>query len=445
MFVVNSSAHPGGLLWDLFTAHATADAAHPAVHDGGRDYSFGEVLQRVEQFGGWLQKSGVGPGERVAIVLPNSVEYVICFLGALRVGAVAVGLNAAANADQIAQIVADVRPTVAVFHPSTTRQIEGALTQLNRQGSRLPLYVVYTGAPSAVADLADPRIIPFAFASADDCLTRLSPSRDVLAQIIYTTGATGRLQGVMLTHANIAANCRAILATLDLHRDDRTLAISPFSEAFGNSILFTHLAAGATLIINSTATLATQIQAQHVTGCAGGLEMYLELLADTRRRPQKGSLLQYVVCDAAQLTQAQVESIHTTFPFADLFLAYGRAEATAWLTARTPEDHDPKPASVGQALEGIELEIVTASGQAALPGETGDIMARGECIMQGYWNDVQASRSVLTPRGLHTGDHGSLDDEGYLTLADRPINANDASSGGCDQVQESEPTSPCSD
>ena len=231
-----------------------------------------------------------------------------------------------------------------------------------------------------------------------------SPQADDIAQIIYTSGTTGRPKGVTLSHRNLSANCSSILSYLRLASDDSVFVTIPFFYSYGNSLLLTHLAVGAKLILGDDFVFWNRaldvMEEQGATGFSGVPASYgmLMLRSDFRRR--RFPALKYMTCAGGSLASSLVEQVRTAVPHARLFLMYGQTEATARLSTLLPEELDIKPGSIGRAIPGVALEVLDAQGAALPPGTEGELVARGANVMLGYWNDPVGDGCRASPRRI---------------------------------------------
>src|SRR5690606_18608619 len=253
----------------------------------------------------------------------------------------------------------------------------------------------------------------------------ISAAREDLAMIIYTSGTTGRPKGVMISHGNLAANTAAIVAYLGLHPADRGLCVLPFHFSYGNSMLHTHLAAGATLIIEDNVAFPQMVlrrmQDEAVTGFSGVPSTFALLLGRCRLQDYDLSSVRYITQAGGAMPHPLIQRLRTELPSARLFVMYGQTEATGRLTYLDPADLDRKLGSVGKPVAGVEIQVCDASGRELPPGEIGEIRARGPNIMLGYWRDPQATQQVLRDGWLYTGDLGHKDNEGFLYIDGRAV------------------------
>lgn len=412
----------------MFERQAQAGPDLPAVHFQGRETAYADLAEQSGKIAGWLSAQGLNRGDRVALVLSNCPEYVVWYLGILRAGGAVVALNPETTANELAAMLAHAGARIVVYGPKAA----AVLADVARGGE--PAAATSSAAAPSLAVAVEPSVadvLPqeWPVVSMLEVLARpagslpSAPGLNDLAQLIYTSGTTGRPKGVALTHGNLAANCESILSYLRLTADDSVLVTLPFFYSYGNSLLLTHLAAGGRMILADNFVFWNRVldlmEQQRATGFAGVPASYAMLLHKSDFRQRRFAHLKYLTCAGGGLAPAVVEQIRAAVPRVRLFLMYGQTEATARLSTLLPEELDTKPGSIGRGIPGVTLEVLDADGKRLPPGEVGEIVARGENIMRGYWNDPEETALVLRPEGLRTGDLAATDAEGYLYIVGR--------------------------
>ncbi len=412
-------------LCDLFLEQAGAAPGRVAVHHKGLDVTYGQLAEQSETIAAWLEREGLRRGDRVALLLGNSPEYVACYLGVLRAGGVAVALNPDTTVRELSATLGDASPTAIISGSKAAPPLAAwGRQQLPKDGAAgVRQLILVEPAPSASfpAEWQASRLADVVRdGGAPSCA---APGVDDLAQLIYTSGTTGRPKGVMLSHRNIAANCRSVVDYLGLGADDAVFVILPFFYSYGNSLLFTHLAVGGRLILASDFVFWNRaldlMVSQRATGFAGVPSSYAMLLHRSDFRKRAFPDLRYLTCAGGGLAPAVIEQLREAVPHVRLFPMYGQTEATARLSTLMPEDLDAKPGSIGRGIPGVTLRVLDGAGEPVPPGEVGEIVAQGENIMLGYWNDPQETARVLRGGRLWTGDLARIDDDGYLYFVTR--------------------------
>ena len=362
-----------------------------------RGLSYEKLWNSVCRSAALLHDLGVAAGHRVALVMGNSPEYVAAYYGALACGAVVVPLNIESKAKDLWNWIAHCEARVVwidVDHPAHFE-----LTDLIKQKAEV------VPVDESYFDQAPFDQVPLDIPPPD------------LATIVYTSGTTGNPKGVMLSHANLVSNAVGIIQYLQLSPLDRTLNLLPFFYSYGNSVLHTHLIAGACLVLGSSLMYPQQVLktmvTESVTGFPGVPWMFSTLMNRTGFDGTQLPAIRYFTQAGAAMAPKEIGKVTEAFPGAKFFVMYGQTEATARLTYLPPQELPLRPGSVGVAVDGLKIEV----------RENGEVFASGPSIMQGYWKDSAATAAVIRSdergRWLATGDLGYLDKGGYLYLVGR--------------------------
>jgi acyl-CoA synthetase (AMP-forming)/AMP-acid ligase II len=249
------------------------------------------------------------------------------------------------------------------------------------------------------------------------------PAADSLASIIYTSGTTGHPKGVMLSHGNLAANTESICGYLPIGSYDKALCVLPFPYSYGASVLHTHLVKGATLLLEDSLLYPHRILERMVvegaTSLAGVPSTFYLFLHRTDLSEFDLGSVRYVTQAGARMDPTHIGEFRSLVPSADFFVMYGQTEATARLAYVPAGQLDSKPGAAGKAIPGVELRVVDEGGNPLSSGQIGEVCAKGDNVMMGYWDDPLESEKVLRGGWLRTGDMGHLDDDGFLFLSGR--------------------------
>jgi len=356
-------------------------------------------------------------------MLDNGAPYVALLLACWKAGAVAVPLHPDHTGVGLEKILSDCGPAALAAPASRVaslfRSADAAcvprilITDATAEQIPAGLGIRVLSAPLR-RECAQSGIRPRGDGKAGD---------DSLAMILYTSGTTSQPKGVMLSHRNLMANARSILEYLPIRPADRTLALLAFSYAYGNSVLLTHLAAGATLVIDHRARypqgLVEALLRRSITVFPAVPSHFAMLLSRPGLLAQPMPALRYMTSAGFWLPPATIHRLRLALPHVELHVMYGQTEATARLASLPPSRLGDKVGSVGRAIPGVEIRIVRADGSTAAPGEVGEIVARGANIMLGYWNDPVETAAVLRGGWLHTSDLGTFDEEGFIWIRDR--------------------------
>lgn len=388
---------------DLFLQCGSGDA--PALVCGANVLTYGELRARVAACAGRLLEDGARKGDRVGLLAENGLFWVVAYLGILRAGLVAVPIQTEADPAAIARVVGEAGITTVLVSARQLRRVGTDLAGLRvrfRQESDL-----------CGGEGGGERGFP-----------EVDPERD-LAALMYTSGSTGVPKGVMVTHRNIAANTGDILEYLNLTAADRVMVVLPFFYCYGLSLLHTHLAVGASLVINNQFLYPEQVLQdmlrQGCTGLAGVPSTYQILLRRSRFRQVQFPRLRWFQQAGGKLPNPFIRELLEAFPQVRFYTMYGQTEATARLSYLPPERLPDKLGSVGKGLRSTRLEVLKPDGSPVRWGsdEVGEIVASGPSISLGYWNDPQETAQFFRDGRLFTGDLARVDAEGFLYIVER--------------------------
>ncbi|MCU7935378.1 MAG: acyl--CoA ligase [Candidatus Thiodiazotropha sp. (ex Dulcina madagascariensis)] len=403
-------------LVDRFRATADASPNALAVVDSTHQANYREIFALAGKVSRHLLESGLKKGDRVSLLVANSVEYVGIFYGIWAAGGVTVALNTQAKARDIINWVSH-SGTKWLFVDQRNKELGAIAAGL---GPDIELIGVGEGMP------AKP---PASMVSWQAVIERnpsdpaISLTSSDLASIIYTSGTTGHPKGVTLSHGNLSANVASILAYLGLSKNDSILNVLPFYYSYGNSVLHTHLAVGGSLILENSLAyphrVVEKIATQGVSGFSGVPSTFALLLGRVNLLDYDLSKLRYITQAGGAMAPVLIDRLLTALPHIDLFVMYGQTEATARLTYLPPDKLKEKRGSIGIAIPDTVIQVRNKQGRIAKPQETGEICAAGKNIMQGYWRDSEKTAQVLRDGRLYTGDLAHTDSDGYLYIDGR--------------------------
>jgi fatty-acyl-CoA synthase len=382
------------------TARRFADRG--AVYHGARRVcTWGEVRDRTLRLATSIRQQA-GAGARVAIASHNRPEIVELLFAIWAAECVAVPINYKLHPREMAQILDDAGVS-QVFASSTIAAELASVTtapteSIESEGYSRRLDVVPSAPP------------------------RTDPS--TLAWLFYTSGTTGRSKGAMLSHRNLTAMAVAHLADIDAPNADCSLVhAAPMSHGSGLYIVPYVLRAARQVVPESGAFDPDEFLdlCEHHPGSSAFLAptMVQRLVNTGRTRPAN---LKTIVYGGGPMYVDSLKNAMTAFGpiFAQI---YGQGEAPMTITGLRRADHeagdDAILGSVGYPRSGMEVAVLRADGCPAPPGEIGEIACRGDAVMSGYWNNPDATRATLKGGWLYTGDMGSFDARGFLTLRDR--------------------------
>ena len=424
-------------------------------HSNWRDYTWAQINYQVARWQAALEKDGLRPGDRVAVMLRNSPEWVIFDQAALGMGLVVVPLYTQDRPDNVAYIVNDSGCKVLLF--GTFEQWTMFADVRHQLGA---LVRILTVEPlSGVAD--DPRLKSIVdWLPGEGGETRHVPREgNALATIVYTSGTTGRPKGVMLSHHNILTNAYSCLQVMAIGHDDLFLSFLPLSHTFERTCGYylTMMSGSTVAYARSIPQLGEDLQTVRPTMLISVPRIYERIWGTIRakldegppfrkklfllaarigydrfehaqgRGPWKPSFLLWPALNAlvaskvlarlggrmrAALSGGAALSPEISRVFIGLGLpvlqGYGLTETSPVACANRPGDN--VPASVGQAVPGVEVKI----------GDKGALLIRGPNVMLGYWNNEEATRAMVQSDGwLNSGDTARIDEKGHVFITGR--------------------------
>jgi acyl-CoA synthetase (AMP-forming)/AMP-acid ligase II len=366
-----------------------------------------------------LHELGVRRGDRVALLIENSSAYISAYYGILKCGGVTVAMYTTTTAKTLAYILNDCEVGVLLTQSKQLKLLE----EIHAQLSKLRIVVLLDESETNTASLPWPMSNAKHVAQQPDGPLNL-PMIDLdLASIIYTSGSTGDPRGAMLTHLNIVTNTRSIVSYLGLTPQDRIMVVLPFPYVYGKSLLNTHIAVGATVIIDNRFLFPNLVlrtmQETGATGFSGVPSTYAILLGKSAVRKMEFPALRYLTQAGGAMAPTLIREVTEVFRGKKIFIMYGATEASARLSYLPPDDLPRKVGSIGKPIPNVDLRLIKDDGEEAGRDEVGEIVARGANIMQGYWNQPEETKAVLTERGFYTGDLGRVDEEGFFYVVGR--------------------------
>ncbi len=386
-----------------------------AIQQQNINKTYRDLQLASQSIASYLLKNGLNKGDRVALLIENSFEYVAAYYGVLLSGGVVVALNSAAKSNDLCNWISHSGASW-LFTIGKNPEIEDITVELS---SKIKYVVV--GKHKIKSNLN--------IESFESVLTTVIVEKfPVLlgednATIIYTSGTTGQPKGVTLTHTNLLANMESILEYMPVVSNDRCLNVLPFYYSYGNSVLHIHMMAGATIVLENSFVfphvVLKKMQDEKITSFSGVPSTYALLLNRTKLSDFDLSSIRYMTQAGGAMLPAHIEQLRSYLPDVEFIVMYGQTEATARLAYLPYDQLDEKMSSAGKAIPGVTLEIRDNQGKKLPLGGQGEIYASGKNIMKCYWNDEKLTSTVLFDGWLKTGDLASQDDDGFIYIIGR--------------------------
>jgi long-chain acyl-CoA synthetase len=398
------------------TTHHLAVLAEQAQERGDPDhrslwfedtwFTSGELFDRVRRLAAGLTRLGVGPGDRVVVMMATTPDVGVTYQACWRAGAVATPVIFLLPPQELRHVLLDAEPRAVItteeFLPTVQQAAEGLDVTIVLDGhadGTTPLSELTSAEPAGIVDRAD----------------------GDLAALLYTGGTTGRSKGVQLTHE---ALWHAGRSGYEATADDpllRTAVPLPLSHAFGLLATVTGMhqpEQGVAALMRWFDPVGfLDIVEQHRIEQATLVPTMLRMLLDMPLEDRDLSSLERVVCGSAPLPVGVLEAFEQRVPSAVICEGYGLTETSAAATVN--RRHSRRIGTVGQPLPGVEIRIVDDHGEEVGQGEAGEVLIRSRSNAQGYWGAPQETADTFVDGWVRTGDIGSLGSEGHLTILDR--------------------------
>ena len=411
---------PLRLLHDGLLASAARLPDKVAVVVEGKPYTYAQLLDGAARMANAMQARGVQRGDRVAIFMENSWSCIVSIYAALMAGSVFFVINPQTKSDKLQYILDDSGAKLLLADGQLAPAFMPALAKLPSM-----VNVICTGEVPIGCHIDSFNTL---LESASPAVTRRVGISLDLAALIYTSGSTGNPKGVMQTHQSMLFAAGSLIECLRLDENQRIFCVLPLAFNYGLYQLLMAVQLGATLVLERSFAYPAQIFARmheyRVTVFPGVPTIFALLLSAHARSPLCFPSITRVTNTAAALPDNFVPRLREIFPNALLFKMYGLTECKR-VSYLEPELVDAKPGSVGKAIPGTEVFLLSPDGQDVPPGEIGILHVRGAHVMLGYWKRPDLSADMLKPgklpgeRVLCTQDFFRMDTDGFLYFVGR--------------------------
>ena len=388
----------------LLTETVARHPDRPVVRLGSSTWTYRQLDEAVATFAGTLRAHGIGPDDRVGLMLPNVPQFAVVYYAVLRLGAVVVPMNVMLKERETAYHLGDSGAAMVVaWHEVAAAAQAGAAVS----GARCLV---------VAEDLAD------APASAGPVRHDVERSGSETAVILYTSGTTGTPKGAELTHDNIHSNVSISTASVfELRETDVVLGALPLFHVFGQDCAMNsavHAGGLLTLVPRFDATHVLEvIQRDRVTVFQGVPTMINALLHHPRLADYDLTSLR-LCCSAGASIPAEVLTRFEAAVGCQVLEGYGLSEASGIASWEHP-GQPREPGSVGTPIAGVDMAVVADDGRPVPDGQVGEILVRGHNVMKGYWGRPEATAETVRDGWLSTGDLGRRDEHGRYFVVDR--------------------------
>jgi long-chain acyl-CoA synthetase len=383
---------------------------------GSRRRTWREIGDRVSRLAAALRVRGLGRGDRIAVLMLNQDRYIECYLAASWAGAAIVPLNTRWSTQENADALSDCGAKLLV--------VDNAFASAGKTLAARSVKLIYADDGAAPEGMLEYEALIAASAPMQDAMA--APGD--LAVILYTGGTTGRSKGVMLSHRNIIANTFNVLAEGILAETSVYLHAAPMFHAANATGMYAMFLSGGTSVVIKGFTPEAVFDAieRHKVTETILVPTMIQMIADHAgvRSRDLGSLKR-ILYGGSPISEAVLVRAHAALPGVEFIQAYAQSELSPIATILHARDHvgagrdRGRHRSGGRATFGVEIRIVEENDREVPRGTVGQICARGDVVMMGYWNRPEESAKAIVDGWMHTGDAGYMDEDGFVYLVDR--------------------------
>ncbi len=394
--------------------HASMQPGATALRFMGNTVTWADLRRRVAALAGALIRRGVGYGDRVMILMLNRTEFVESVLAANMIGAIAVPVNFRLTPSEIAFLVEDCEARVMI-----TESVLGAVAAGVRNITSVLKTIVVAG------DAADEGLLSYEdlVNEPGDPAQPVDVPNDSPALIMYTSGTTGRPKGAVLTHTNLTGQTMANLFTHGVDANDVGFIGVPFFHIAGVGNLLTGMLLGLPTVIHPLGAfdpghLLDVLAAEKVTGIFLVPAQWQAVCSAQQANPREVKL-RVISWGAAPASDTLLRQMSDTFPGTQILAAFGQTEMSPVTCMLLGEDAIRKRGSVGKVIPTVAARVVDEEMNDVPIGEVGEIVYRAPTLMNGYWNNPEATAEAFAGGWFHSGDLVRMDEEGYVWVVDR--------------------------
>lgn len=372
------------------------------------EITYGELKEQIGKIANGLQASGISENMNVGLMMTNRPEYIITYFALLTVGATVVPLNPQFREQELTYALNHSESEAFIYDSIVSEVVANAKKDLET----VEIFISF----DEDSDCDWKKLLNYR--SIDKYVERHGEDT---AQIIYTSGTTGKPKGAMITHQNIAWMTDAMTKEQGTNEKDKLIVVLPLFHAFAKmASMWCPFYKGATVYIEERFVpdaILEMIERERITVFTGVPTMFTMFVHSPKLHQYDYSSLRVFGSGGASIPVEILERIKKEIGV-DMIEAYGQTEATIMITSQ-PHDGEKVVGSVGRAIEGVDLRIITPDQKDVPQGEIGEIIFRGPNAMKGYYKNPEATKDTIRDGWVYTGDLGYQDEKGNVFIVDR--------------------------
>jgi long-chain acyl-CoA synthetase len=383
---------------------------HTALIFGGQSLTFAELHQKSDALAWGLKNAGLKPGQVCVLMMPNSIEWVLCYYALAKLGAVVLPVNFLYRTSELKHIFSDSGAVSFIGHADHMTDAGAVLDDMPKISLRITAGGQADGCLPLESFMLDQGEFPMHPAEDDDTWA-----------IIYTSGTTGLPKGAMLTHHNLASNAQIISDMRQNGPEDIVLGVLPLFHIYGQTSSL-----NAAVYLGITLKLWVHFDPDETYKAIQELDssiliavptIFTRLAEMASQNPPKRSSLRFCISGGASLPVEVLKNFERAYD-TTIYEGYGLTECSP-VCVENPFGLKTKPGSIGRPIPGFEARIADYQDKPVAQGEVGELLIKGPGVMKGYLNQPQATEETLANGWLHTGDLARQDEDGFIYIVDR--------------------------
>ncbi|SDE76370.1 Acyl-CoA synthetase (AMP-forming)/AMP-acid ligase II [Bhargavaea beijingensis] len=384
----------------------------------GETWTYGKLNETTNRYANALLDKGVRKGDRVGILLFNSLEYFAVYFAVAKIGGIAVRINFRLETEELAYILNDSGSKVLCFDASLAERLEPI-----RGCTPVETFICYDRNADKVPDWAESWEV---LGEGDKMLDRRPEIEETdPVMLMYTSGTTGRPKGALWTHRNTI--WFAAMQSLKWNFDGNTVGMTTgplYHVGAMEDVALAVLLSGGTVVISRSGNFEIRrtlevIKEKQVSDIFLFPFMIYEMLKLSDIESYRLDSLQRIYSGGDPIISWAIDRLHELFPHIGLIQVYGLTEGTPIAVSLDPSDAATKGYTAGKPMPFTEVKVVDDEGRTLSAGKIGEICTKGPAVVSEYWNKAEANAKTFVDGWCHTGDLGVIDAEGYLTISGR--------------------------